>query len=457
VFIFGKLFSIMSMIEQTNRTKMTATAVAVLVLVVCTAVIWRVYNGNAELLRNVAVGGTEISPNADGDTDITPISYELARNASVSIYFEDEAGERYYFRRERPRGAGEYSVLFSGVVEGYRLPEDLVEGEMVARLLPNGTFTWTIEASEVNGNVARVSGELTIVDADSELPELRDFGLDKTGFTPNRDGINGRILVQYQLMKEATVRVVLQLPNGAELPIGETERDVPAGMPGRHYYDYEGGVDNGETPPADGLYKVVATAEDLEGQKVVVEDELEIALGGVPRADIFAPPSGDTFEVSGTAVAICETLFFTVTVENYGNTPIRTTGPAPGTVYDSDWNYNSLGWFTESGAWRFAIGFENELGNYPYRWAVGEEDDLVEIDGFRYLMPGERALVTGGIRLTGPFGERNPQPVWAGLIHEDVAITQFNNRVDPKAILVDIPDVNNVEPCEERPLPASGR
>ncbi len=441
------------MTEQTTQMKFTATLVAVLVLGIATAVIWRIYNGDSSLLRNVTMGSTEISPNADGDGDITPITYELSRNAAVSMYFENDAGERFYFRRERPRGAGEYQVFFSGVVEGYRLPDEIIDGEIISRLLPDGQYSWTIQAEDARGNVEQVSGELAIRDADNELPELRDFGVDKNIFTPNRDGINDRLLVQYQLMKEATVRVVLQLPNGGELPIGETERDVPAGMPGRHYYDYEGGVDNGETPPADGVYKVVATAEDAEGQKVVVEDSLEIALGGVPRADIFAPPSGDTFEVSGTAVAICETLYFTVTVENYGNTPIRTTGPAPGTVYDSDWNYNSLGWFTESGAWRVAIGFENELANYPYRWAVGDDDSLVEIDGFQYLMPGERALVTGGIRLTGAFGERNPQPVWAGLIHEDVAITAFNNRVDPKAILVDIPDENNFDGCEDRPLP----
>ena len=445
------------MMEQTNRVKFSATIVAVLVLVVLTAVIWRLYNGDTSLLRNASLAAEQITPNADGDADITPISYELSRNARVSVYFEDDAGERYYFRRERPRAAGQYDVFFSGIVEGYRLPDEIIDGKILARLLPDGSYTWVIEAVDPLGNIETASGELVVTDADNQLPELRDFGVDKEQFSPNRDGINDRILVQYQLMKEANVQVNLQLPNGGSIPIGETERDIPAGMPGRHYYDYEGGVDNGETPPEDGQYTIVAIAEDLEGQKVEVTDRLEIVLGGVPRADIFAPPSGDTFEVSATAVTICETLFFTVTVENYGNTPIRTTGPVPGTVYDSEWNYNSLGWFTESGAWRVAIGFENELGNYPYRWAVGNEEDLTEIDGFQYLMPGDRALVTGGIRLTGPFGQRNPQPVWAGLIHEDVEISAFNNRVDPKSILVDIPDAENFVPCEERPLPNQDR
>jgi hypothetical protein len=202
---------------------------------------------------------------------------------------------------------------------------------------------------------------------------------------------------------------------------------------------------------------VIAVVEDAEGQKIQVEDTFSLQYGGVPRAEIISPPAGDTVEFSSTAVALCDTITFTMTVQNYGTTPIRTSGPAPGTAYDSDWNYNTLGWHTESGAWRVAIGYENELSNYPYRWAVGNQDDLQKIGDHFYLMPGERAVVTGTIRLVGPFGERNPQPVWAGLIHEDVEISQFNNRVDPHQILVDIPDQANIFECETREIPVTSK
>jgi len=245
----------------------------------------------------------------------------------------------------------------------------------------------------------------------------------------------------------------VQLPDGRELPISEKPRDVVPNMPGRHYYDYEGGVDSGETPPPDGTYTIVAEAQDHEGQRMRVTSELTILYGGVPRADIMSPPTGDTVEWSATAVALCDTITFTMTIQNYGQTPIRTTGPQPGTVYDSTWNYNTLGWHTESGAWRVAIGFENELTNYPFRWSVGNPEDLELIDGQYYLMPGRRAVVTGGIRVVDVFGDRNPQPMWAGLIHEDVAIAQFNNRVDPQAILVDVPDKANRPVCEPREIP----
>jgi len=311
-----------------------------------------------------------------------------------------------------------------------------------------------VSATGTDGVTESAKGRLTIEEADSALPELRNFTLSKHRFSPNRDGIDDRVQAQFQLMKEvAELRVFLLTPEGLELPISELERDIPARKPGRHYYDYEGGVDNGETPPPDGTYPIVAIAQDLEGQRIRVEDSLSIEFGGVPRADIFAPPSGDTLQFNNTAVALCDTIHFTLTVSNYGNTPIRTSGPEPGTVYDSDWNYNTLGWHTESGAWRVGIGFENEISNYPYRWAVGSEQDLERIGEHYYLMPGQRALITGGIRVVDVFGDRNPQPIWAGLIHEDVEISQFNTHVDPHEILVDLPDEGNRAPCPDRDIP----
>ncbi len=428
--------------------------IGLIVVLAAVAVIWRAVNGDSSLLRNVAMQKTLITPNADGDNDAVRLAYELSRNAAVSIYFEDMAGQRFYFRQEKPRGAGEYEVDFSGVVDGYLLPGETVAGQVITRLLQDGVYTWTIEATDMDGVTERQQGELTIADADPVLPEMRDFTIYPELFTPNRDGIGDRALIQFFLAKDVDqLRVFILGQDGLEYPMEEQEQDVPARTEGWHEYDYDGGVDDGATPPPDGTYPVVAVAQDLEGQRMRMKGELTIQFGGVPRARIFPPPNGDTLQLSGTAVAICNTLYFTITVENYGTTPIRTTGPQPGTVYDSGWNYNTLGWHTESGAFRLAIGYENEISNYPYRWAVGSPEDLVEIDGFTYLMPGERAVVTGGIRLTNVFGVRNPQPLWAGLIHEDVEISQFNNRVDPHRVLVDIPDEGNLPECSPREIP----
>ena len=49
------------------------------------------------LLTDVSVQPDVISPNADGDTDATNIRYTLGRSANVSICFENEQDERFYF------------------------------------------------------------------------------------------------------------------------------------------------------------------------------------------------------------------------------------------------------------------------------------------------------------------------------------------------------------------------
>lgn len=443
---------------MSKRLLFPLLVVIIALLVVATAVAggWRLLRGDGTLLRDVQVSETTITPNADGVQDITAIAYTLSRNADVSIYFEGAEGERYYFRQERPRGAGSYEVYFSGVVEGYRLPAETgYEGEILARLLQDGEYRWVVEAADSAGHVETASGQLMVADADPVLPLITGFGLDKETFTPNRDGISDRVNIDFDLAKSVDdLRVFLVMADGTEVPITERPLDVPPREGGRHLYDYAGGVDNAAAPPPDGTYPVVAVAEDEEGQRVQVEDELTITLGGVPYAKIVSPVTGDTLAVNTTAVEICGTLNFTVTVENYGETPVRTTGPWSGTVYDSDWNYNSVGWPTESGAFRLGIGYENALGDYPYRWGLGTPEELTKIGEYYYLMPGQRAVVQGGIRVVDIFGVRNPQPMWAGLIHEDVEISQFNNRVDPHSILVDVADPDNPATCPERTPPA---
>lgn len=439
--------------SEKGSFRLWVVGIAIVIVAVAIGAGWRLLRGDGSLLRAVGFADDYITPNADGQTDATVISYQLARNADVSINFVDDQGTSYYFRREQPRGAGNYQVNFSGVVEGYLLPEETYEGEVIERLLQDGSYSWYISATEPSGYSEMVSGEIEVRDADTALPEIRNFTLDRVRFSPNQDGIGDQLLIDLFLPKEADVQVFLVLEDGSRLPISERPMERPPGEPGRHVFNYSGGIDQGSGPPPDGTYPVVAFSEDLEGQKMRVESEVAIELGGVPYAHILSPVTGDTVEYNSTAVQVCDTFYFSLTMENYGETPIRTSGPPPGTVYDSDWNFNTVGFPTESGAWRVGIGFENALSDYPYRWGLGHLEDLTEIDGQYYLMPGQRSVITGGIRVVDRFGVRNPQPMWAGLIHEDVGISLFNNRVDPKQILVDLPDANHMPECEERAIP----
>ncbi len=395
--------------------------------------------GRRALLHDVNIRPDHITPNADGDVDVTRIEYGLSRSAYVSIYFKDEAGQRYYFRnhRRRSRSTGRpYSVDFGGVVdvEGETFGEALVR----ARVLRDGAYTLVIEATDDQEHTESVELPFTVTDADASLPELRGFYVSQSIFSPNRDGVQDRLKIGYELSKPATVLVYLEDKEGNKYPVAERQgalTPVKAGEKGPHTYDYEGGVDQGAEPPPDGTYTLVAFAQDRVGQKVELTRTLTITDGGVPRATIVQLD----IEYSDTIIPVGGTLCITATVENYGDTPVRTTGPLPGTIYSSNQNFNSLGWNQQSGAWRFGLDFDgNPSYPYPFRWAVGRPEDLekkvIDGDEFYYLMPGQRSQISGCIEiLSAP--PRNPTVFYGGLIHEDV--WTVNDQVDPLWITFD--------------------
>ncbi len=402
--------------------------------------------GEQPLLSDVSFSKERITPNADGQDDVLVIRYRLARSADLSIYFLDQSGNRYVFRDRQPRApTGErepYSVYFSGIVEGYVLPGETFDGFTVThRVLQDGVYTWVVEATEKTGHTERVTGTLTIAEADTALPELRNFTVSPPLFTPNRDGISDRARMNVFVTKPYTSLWVYLLGKDQDKEvryhIGEDERSPSRpGERGLHTFDYDAGVDQGADPPPDGTYTVWAEVEDAIGQRVIAASTLTIQNGGVPRAYIL----NAEVEWSAQSVPLGGTLWFTLTVENDSPTPIRTSGPPPGTVYDSDQNYATLGETIQSGAFRVGIHCENALINYPWRWAVGDENVLVrDEEGYLYLPPFTRAVVTGGIRFVGVEGKRNPQYCWAGLIHEDVEISSVNDRVDPVFLFIQVP------------------
>ena len=406
------------------------TITALLFSVVLLTTVWLWLRPSGQILRMADFGLDTLSPNADGINDVTKISYQLQRPARVSIYLIDERGIRFQLRSEQPRSAGKHQLLFSGIVKGFTLEKEEFEGDILARVLPNGTFTWIIEA-RIDSQHEEITGVLSVIDADNRLPEMRGFSVSPQLFTPNRDGISDRVWVNLFLTKTAKVSVNLIDNEGNNRPIAERAGDIKPNDPGLHTFEYEGGVDLGVNPPPDGVYKVIAFAEDAIGQKTRVENQLTIENVGVPRADIV----NAEVQFSNTTIVQGEQLSFSLTVENYGAAPIRTSGPDPGYIYAQHENANSHGWYEESGAWRVGIDCDTCIRDYPWRWALGTRNELTKIGEHWYLMPGQRATVRGDITITD-IPSRNPLYFWAGLIHEDVEVSNINNRVDPHFITI---------------------
>ena len=393
--------------------------------------------GQKPLLDRVTVAPSDISPNADGQDDVARITFYLNENATVSFLLTDAEGQQFVFREATPVSVREepYAVYFSGVVDGYRLPtdDDDVDYEIVKRVLQDGVYTWSLHAIGESGRESEITGTLTIRDADTQLPGIRGFTVSPPAFSPNQDGINDRVTINLVLEKDVEeLRVYLKGVDGIEHPIAEDERVTRINQAGWHTYDYDGGIDAGSQPPADGTYPIYAEARDAVGQHVIISNTLTIYDAGLPRAYIV---NGDV-EYSATTMVISETLCFTLTVENDSDTHLRTIGPWPGTEYRSDQNFNTLGWSEESGTFRVAMDYDTSLRNYPFRWGIGTPGvDLVEIDGYYYLPPRARSLVTGCVQVV-EVPVRNPLYYWMGLIHEDVAISHVNNRVDPNYVTI---------------------
>jgi len=410
------------------------------------------------LLNDVALTPDVISPNADGTDDVTNIEYTLSRNAHVSIYFENAGGERFYFRRDRPRSAGDYRVQWGGTVNQRQWLENEYGRQAVESwVLPDGTYTWGVEATNDGGQMERVEGQISLSGADTAVPELRKFTVALPVFTPNQDGLDDRTGVAYYLNKDVeSVQVYLYHPDepGVQYPMEEQERAAKPGEAGYHYYDYDGGVDRGADPPPDGTNVIAAEARDLAGHHVVVSSTLTIEQGGKPRAEVVNGEIhwGDALRsLEGTEMymPLGSTLVFTTYIENYGRVPIRTSGPPPGSEYLSDQNYNTLAvdmgkesYHQQAGVWRFGINFDTSNTDFPYRWAVGQPDELRReiIDGREqwFLDPGQRGTVTGSIEMVGPF-PRDAIFAWGGLIHEYVGINAENNYVDRILIHIDEP------------------
>ena len=419
--------------------------------------------GSRPLLSDVRFEPDVISPNADGQDDVTHIFYTLNRSANLSIFFVDETGQRYYFRKSRRRSPGRYDVLWGGVIEGETTQQsDTTRQTVLSRVLPDGEYTWVIEAVDDSGQTMKQEGRLLIADADTTVPELHNFSVAPATFTPNQDGLDDRLGVTYFLSKDVEKIQVYLIDPKEDLrspryktPLEEQERNIKPEETGFHQYDYDGGVDHGAEPPPDGTYLVVAEARDRVGNRVIVTSTLTIVEGGVPRADIvkgeieWQGAVGD--EVVGTEmwIALGSTIYFTTTVENYGRVPIRTSGPWPGTHYRSDQNFNTLAvetgndaWHEQAGVWRFGIRFDVSTTDFPYRWAIGRPEDLERrvIDGREqwYLMPGKRGLITGSIELVDA-PPREAIFMWGALIHEWVGVAAENNYVDRVFLHVGIP------------------
>ena len=410
--------------------------IRLLTAALCGAVLLAACTSNPPI-SNVTVAPNIISPNGDGKDDLARISYKVNAPAHVSIYLTDAQGKRYDIRSgDRPASPKPFEYLWNGISSD-------------GRMLPNGAYTWHVDGHTNSGATASQQGSLTIQDADIVFPKIIEFTASTDTFTPNRDAIDDHVYINVVTSKTSRLHVYVIGANNFryDVPRQEgvrtilTEDELP---PSRYFFDYDGGIDLGADPPPDGSYQLVAESTDKIGQQDRLTKTLTIKDSGRPVAEIVTQPNGQGFMWNGVGetpevtMKLGDTLYFTTTVRNTGNTPIRTAGPFdPNDCYTMNNNRYSKGkgFPEEPGVWRIGVNFETNTGeDHPWRWGVGTLADLTLVQHagstLYYLPQGKQVQVRGCIVLDR-IPPRNPFRIWGALIQEQVEIAQANSNVSP--------------------------
>lgn len=385
--------------------------------------------GRQVLLSDVAASAEVITPNADGVDDSVTINYRIGQPAQVSVFLEDAAGTQYTIRNAAPREPSDepYALRFDGTVTG-------AESGIVQQVLPDGTYTWTVEATPRNGGPAeRQQGRLEVRDAAPLVSEdglIADLQVTPQ-FSPNEDAVEDVAYFNYRLPVSATVGINITQPNGESFPFIAADEGPFAQS---HIWD-------GKRPDgsliSSGTYTYTITAQDAVGNIAQRQGQIQVDNPGRSEARI-------TFvHIAPVEIALGNTITMTVRVKNTGNVPIRTQGPPSGYQYSTNDLFSSIEdqRYAEKGGgfWRVGLDWGGGRG-YPFRWALSPRpmDQWAQPGEYDYLQPGEEVEITGSVRVEQ---REDRMQFYAGLVHEGVGYPE--NNKGRTLICVGIPGIED--------------
>lgn len=382
--------------------------------------------GRGELLSNVSASASTITPNGDGTTDSLAINYTIGQPANVSVFVEDATGQRFVLRDNTPRVPSNqpYTLIFDGTVQG-------AEPNVRQQVLPNGTYTWTVEAKALgdNGAASRQNGTVEVRDAASTPPVIQDLNVTEQ-FSPNEDAQDDVAYFTYRLPVSATVTINLsdsannQIPFITELPEG----------PYAQSHIWDGKRPDGSLVPA-GTYTYTITTQDPIGNVAERTGRIAVEQPGRSQARVLFT------HIAPVELALGNTITVTVRVKNTGDVPIRTHGPPSGYQYSTNNSFSSVedNTYAEKGGgfWRVGLDWGGGHG-YPFRWAMTARppEQWAEPGVADYLQPGEEADITGTVTIEQ---REDRMQFYVGLIHEGVGYPV--NNVGRTLICVGLPNV----------------
>ena len=353
-------------------------------------------------MSDLIVSSNEVVPDGSGVHDEADISYSLSRRAEISAKLIGPDGKEYEVRAPQIRTPDQYQIPFRGLV---RLPDSTW-----LRVLPNGSYKLVVHASDLAGTVIDRETVIKISGADTTPPNITNVFVDPATFSPNGDGIDDSVKVNYKLDKESMVKVYATDPTGGFYLIQPTEKRHAA----LQSFEWTGTTAGGSSVLADGKFMLHIEATDSAGNFTDATAPVAIENGGTPNVEIT------DVRFSPTALAFGMDLSVSITVKNTGTVPIRTQGPPPSAKYTTEMNFSSFLdptdptralYFEKPGVWRVGVSWQNAPQNFPVRWGFFE-------DLKRQLLPGESATIQGTI--TVMVKTQHEQVFYAGLAQEGV-------------------------------------
>ena len=221
---------------------------------------------------DVDAGAGTFSPNGDGTQDTLPISIRLSETADWTLRVRD--------------GAWQTLATFTG-------SSDTATGTWApaAGSVPDGTYHWTVDATDAWGNgPGQDEGDLT-VDTTAPALSLADADGPVPQFTPNGDGVSDTIAFAAGSSEPGTVSAVV-------LDAGSQVVDhLSAGIAGSTTIAWNGKADDGSWAP-DGSYTLSVRAVDRAGNRSDAQLRSVDAFGALgfvaSSKAVFFPQDGDT-------------------------------------------------------------------------------------------------------------------------------------------------------------------
>jgi hypothetical protein len=180
-------------------------------------------------LRSARASPKTITPNGDGQTDASQISYTLSAPATVTATLRGPDGRDLAILFAQPRRPGKQTFRFT------------------AAGIPDGRYEIVLSAT--NGKTTVTAVVALLVDR-----TVRGFTVAPAAISPNGDGVSDDLTTSFELTRPASVR--LDIGRAGSAVAGVYSGDLPAGV---HTIGWNG------TALPDGKYAVVLTAANEIG------------------------------------------------------------------------------------------------------------------------------------------------------------------------------------------------